>query len=165
MLGGAGAVGLVCALLLVRSPGAGPEDTREALRALMNDASPAGGLVLRGSRATDAPATCRPCGPCRGVGSPRPGRRRLLPRRLDLSATARLCAELARVGDASELPRLLARAALILDASGLIVWVADRGSTSLFPMLAQGYTADRSGADGEHRPRRRQRRSRRVPPG
>jgi hypothetical protein len=34
---------------------------------------------------------------------------------------------------------LLERAALVLGASGLIVWVADQGGTSLFPLLAHGY--------------------------
>jgi hypothetical protein len=58
---------------------------------------------------------------------------------VDLTATARLCADLARVGDAADLPPLLERAARILDASGLIVWVADRSGTMLFPMLAHGY--------------------------
>jgi hypothetical protein len=58
---------------------------------------------------------------------------------VDLSATARLCAELARVGDASDLPPLLERAALVLGASGIIVWVADRSGASLFPLLAHGY--------------------------
>jgi hypothetical protein len=139
VLGAAAALGLLCALLLVargRSPA--PEDTREALRALMNDASPAGSAALRG----DPGATSGPLMP--------PGRSASVIRMaaaggaapaasVDLAATARLCADLARVGDPAELPRLLERAARILDASGLIVWVADRAGTSLFPILAEGY--------------------------
>jgi GAF domain-containing protein len=45
------------------------------------------------------------------------------------------------VADPGELPVLLERAAGAIDASGLIVWVADRPGTSLFPILAQGYPA------------------------
>ena len=53
VLGGAAALGLLCTLLLVargRSPA--PEDTREALRALMNDGSPAGSTALRAEPGT-----------------------------------------------------------------------------------------------------------------
>jgi hypothetical protein len=59
--------------------------------------------------------------------------------RVDLAATARVCADLARVSDPAELPPLLERAARVIDASGLIVWVADRAGASLFPILAEGY--------------------------
>ena len=43
----------------------------------------------------------------------------------------------------AELPRLLERAARVIDASGLIVWVADRAGTSLFPDSRRGLRADR----------------------
>ena len=65
---------------------------------------------------------------------------------LDLSTAARVCSDMARVLDAGDLPGLLARAAGVLDASGVIVWVADRAGHALFPLLTHGY----SGAAGVH---------------
>ena len=47
---------------------------------------------------------------------------------------------MARVLDAGDLPGLLARAAGVLDAPGLIVWVADRAGLALFPLLTHGYS-------------------------
>ena len=49
--------------------------------------------------------------------------------RSDLSTAARVCSDMARVLDAGDLPGLLARAAGVLDAPGVIVWVADRAAT------------------------------------
>ena len=59
---------------------------------------------------------------------------------LDLSTAARVCSDMARVLDAGDLPGLLARAAGVLDASGVIVWVADRAGHALFPLLTHGYS-------------------------
>jgi hypothetical protein len=47
---------------------------------------------------------------------------------------------MARVLDPADLPRLLEQAATLLNASGLIVWVADRSGTALFPTLTHGYS-------------------------
>ena len=47
---------------------------------------------------------------------------------------------MARVLDAGDLPGLLARAAGVLEAPGVIVWIADRGGHSLFPLLTHGYS-------------------------
>lgn len=58
---------------------------------------------------------------------------------LDLAAAARLCTELGRVMETREVPPLLARAAEILDASGLVVWVSDRAGVELRPVLSHGY--------------------------
>ncbi len=57
----------------------------------------------------------------------------------DLPGAARLCTELARVLETSELPPLLARAADLLDAAGLVVWITDRGGRELQPVLCHGY--------------------------
>ena len=59
---------------------------------------------------------------------------------LDLSTAARVCSDMARVLDAGDLPGLLARAAGVLDAPGVIVWVADRAGHALFPLLTHGYS-------------------------
>jgi hypothetical protein len=142
VLGGAAALGLLCTLLLVargRSPA--PEDTREALRALMNDGSPAGSAALRAQPGTTPGLIVQPGRTASVIPIATAGGGAALASAasVDLAATARLCADLARVGDPAELPRLLERAARIIDASGLIVWVADRAGTSLFPILAEGY--------------------------
>ena len=60
----------------------------------------------------------------------------------DLFATARLCSDFGRVSQARELPVLLARAAAVLNAAGIIVWVADPADGSLRPALSHGYPAE-----------------------
>ena len=44
---------------------------------------------------------------------------------IDLAAVASLCTELSRVDDTMALPPLLERAATLLDAAGIILWIAD----------------------------------------
>ncbi len=56
-----------------------------------------------------------------------------------LLTTAQLCRELARVVESRQLPSLLERAAKVLDASGIIVWVAEPSRQTLVPALAHGY--------------------------
>ena len=56
-----------------------------------------------------------------------------------LLTTAQLCRELSRVVDSTHLPGLLERAARVVDASGIIVWVADPSRQRLVPALAHGY--------------------------
>jgi hypothetical protein len=57
-----------------------------------------------------------------------------------LKAAADLCTELSRVNDTGELHRLLARAADIMDASGLVVWIGSTTGADLRPALAHGYS-------------------------
>ena len=57
-----------------------------------------------------------------------------------LITTARLCGDLARVNQTRELPKLLERTARVLEASGIIVWVADASAEELRPVMAHGYT-------------------------
>jgi hypothetical protein len=56
-----------------------------------------------------------------------------------LLSTAQLCGELSRVAEGRQLPSLLERAAKVLDASGIIVWVAEPSRQSLTPAIAFGY--------------------------
>jgi hypothetical protein len=56
-----------------------------------------------------------------------------------LLRTAQLCSELARVGESQQLPSLLERAAKVLDASGIIVWVAEPSRQALTPAISHGY--------------------------
>jgi len=58
----------------------------------------------------------------------------------DLAAAAQLCTELARVDKAGDASPLLEKAARILDAVGLIVWVWDPKAAALRPALAHGYS-------------------------
>jgi hypothetical protein len=59
--------------------------------------------------------------------------------RLDLTAAADVCIAISRLSDADALPHLLSRAALVLDAPGLIVWMG--AGNELFAAAAHGYDA------------------------
>jgi hypothetical protein len=59
---------------------------------------------------------------------------------VSLPETAELCGDLARVIDERDVPGLLARAATLLEASGLIIWMADSGGSRLQPTLTHGYS-------------------------
>jgi hypothetical protein len=56
----------------------------------------------------------------------------------DLRLAAELCTELGRLTSTAELPTLLGRAASLLNASGLIIWV--RADESLRPAVGHGYS-------------------------
>jgi hypothetical protein len=58
---------------------------------------------------------------------------------INLRDAAELCGDLARVLDERDVPVLLERAANVLDASGVILWVADPDTGRLQPMLTHGY--------------------------
>ena len=59
---------------------------------------------------------------------------------VDLAETAKLCGDLARIRDSAELPGILARAAEILDASGIVLWIAAPGGSDLRPASSYGYS-------------------------
>jgi hypothetical protein len=56
---------------------------------------------------------------------------------VDLAAAAALCTDLSRLSSAATLPELLGRAASILDAPGVILWMA--AGEELFAVTAHGY--------------------------
>jgi len=56
---------------------------------------------------------------------------------VDLAAAAALCTDLSRVTDTAALPALFARAASMLDASGLTLWMS--AGEQLFAVLGHGY--------------------------
>lgn len=56
-----------------------------------------------------------------------------------LRAAAELCTEFGRVMNADELTRLLSRAAGMIDATGIVVWIGDSDGGDLKPALAHGY--------------------------
>jgi hypothetical protein len=59
---------------------------------------------------------------------------------VDLAAAAALCTDLSRVADTAALSPLAERAASLLDASGLTLWMG--AGDQLFAVLGHGYTAD-----------------------
>lgn len=58
---------------------------------------------------------------------------------VDLASAADVCVDLARLLDARDLQNVLARIAGVLEANGLIVWLADASGASLAPALTYGY--------------------------
>ena len=58
----------------------------------------------------------------------------------DLDAIASLCTDLARVADTRALPTILGRAATVLDAPGIVLWIADPDGRELSPIVTHGYS-------------------------
>jgi CHASE3 domain sensor protein len=58
---------------------------------------------------------------------------------IDLEKMAALCSDLAKVTDTRALPALLERTAEILNAGGIVVWIADPDGRELSPILVHGY--------------------------
>jgi hypothetical protein len=61
-------------------------------------------------------------------------------RQLNMTAAADICSRLARALDWNDVTRLLAEAATLLDAVGVIVWLRDPQSTALRAAVAHGYS-------------------------
>jgi hypothetical protein len=59
---------------------------------------------------------------------------------VDLVGTAELCVDLARVLSSDDIPALLSRAAGVLNATGIVVWVSSETSDALVPALWHGYS-------------------------
>jgi hypothetical protein len=74
------------------------------------------------------------------VAAPVPGAAVPPSRTVDVAAMAALCTDFAKVADTRALPALLARASGILDAAGLVVWIADPDGKELSPILIHGYS-------------------------
>jgi hypothetical protein len=60
---------------------------------------------------------------------------------LDLGTVASLCTELARIVDTRTLPAVLERTADVLDANGVVLWIADPDRRELNPVITHGYPA------------------------
>ena len=131
----AAAAGLAALVILLLLPAgkreASSADTPPAARSgwLAEAAQPASApaaagdeLLLRGSLEGPAPYV-----PSRSAGPV-------------LKAAAQLCTDFGRVSDLEELRTLLARAADVMDASGLVVWLGDAAGGDLRPVLAHGYS-------------------------
>jgi hypothetical protein len=59
---------------------------------------------------------------------------------VDLGGVAALCVQFARVQETRALPGLLGRAAEILNASGIVLWIADPDGRELSPIVVHGYS-------------------------
>jgi hypothetical protein len=59
---------------------------------------------------------------------------------VDLGGLAALCVELAKIQETRALPALLERAAGILHASGVVLWIADPDGRELSPIVVHGYS-------------------------
>jgi hypothetical protein len=104
------------------------------------DAEPvAGGLMLRTSPAQKASARVEDSAPAREpVKAPSAGALRgSAPM---LKAASELCTDFSRATNLVDLTRLLARAADVMDASGIVVWLGDGAGGDLRPVLAHGYS-------------------------
>ena len=67
----------------------------------------------------------------------------------DLAAVAALCTDLGRVSHSEQLPALLRRAAGVMGASGIIVWLRDGSGKHLRAATAYGYSAQALGKMGD----------------
>ena len=144
---GAGGVLLLVVLLLVPVPE--PEvDVLTAMRALTESAPlrpqaataamtarPRAGLPVPAPAARDEDLGARLISP--PAVEPKPAAETIPA--VNLTAASRVCAELARVMHAGDVSALLTKAAEILDARGVIVWVADKPGMALYPMFTHGY--------------------------
>ena len=123
---GAAAVGLLIMFALVPLPRPEPPAVVEPV-AVRESIAPS--PVRR--PATVAPPAAPPV-----IVAPPP---RPAPPAVDLPAIAALCTDLARVVDTRSLPEALERAAALMNASGLVIWVADPDGRELSPVMAHGY--------------------------
>ena len=119
-----------------RSPGGEADFADAAAEADFADAGApvTGSSLLDLTLAADSAASAGPP-PARDVPAPEPA----VPD-LDLPAAAVVCTDLGSLASAAELPDLLARAATLLNASGMIVWVGDGNGETLRPAVCHGYS-------------------------
>lgn len=135
-IGAAVALGvLVIALLAFVSPG-GTRDGAGDLSKDVGEGGAAGELMLREQPRL---AEQRWSGQATSPTTPSTVPRGSVPM---LKAAAELCTEFGRVNDPRDLPKLLARAADVMDASGVVVWLGNTAGADLRPVLAHGYPDD-----------------------
>jgi hypothetical protein len=78
-------------------------------------------VAVREAPPTSAYVTARPAGPV-------------------LRAASKLCTDFGRVSDIEELKLLIGQAADVMDASGIVIWIAAPDGTYVHPALSHGYT-------------------------
>ena len=96
------------------------------------------------SAAASVPTTAMPAKAPKAASAPRaqaPETTVATRHAIALKAAASLATDFGRVRDAEEMTRLLGRAATLMDASGVVIWLGTTTGTELAPMLAHGYGA------------------------
>ena len=125
---GTSAVALIAILMLVPRPASAASDieaeTAVAPRMLALDISSSA------PRQSTSPA---PTVAAQPVSQPPP-----MPA-VDLQKIASVCSDLAKVVDTRALPALLGRAATVLDAPGIVLWIAAPDGHELSPIVTHGY--------------------------
>jgi len=119
-LGAAAALGIIAVVLLVAVP----------RRAEVTAAAPVVETRPAATGATPDPALERGSPPESAPATPA----------VDFTTIATVCAELARVVDTRALPSILERAAAVLDAPGIVLWIADPDGRELSPIVTYGYS-------------------------
>lgn len=131
---GAAAAAALLAILLLTPRVSGPESRivlQEPVRAAHhNDGLELGAALDEGWAPPRKVAPAPPAQPVPAVETPA----------LDLAGVASLCSELARVVDTRSLPAMLERAAGVLDASGIVLWISDPDAHELSPIITHGYS-------------------------
>jgi hypothetical protein len=152
----AGALGFVLffSLIAVRLSQQPPASAAATMAQMLRDlpppvkagpAAPAAAASSSVSSATSPPpAPASPATPALPVAVPvaasaPPSRPAPPPPVVNLPEAAELCGDLARVMDERDVPALLARAAKVLEATGVIIWMADSQGRRLEPTLTHGY--------------------------
>jgi len=119
-----GAAGILAfATLLLVIPGRSPSFVAAADAVEAADVSDSGASPVVTPGALGAPHTPR--------AADAPG--------LSLRETAAICTDLGRVAQSNEMSALLGRAATVLNASGVIVWMASSDGQELYPAASAGY--------------------------
>jgi len=114
-----------------RVPAPAAQEGRSAAQKAGQAAPPAGVPPANAGAATVASGGAPPAPTMVTPPSPVPS--------FDFTSMAALCTDLSRVDDTMALPPILERAAALLDATGIILWIADPDGRELNPVLAQGY--------------------------
>jgi hypothetical protein len=128
---GTAVAALLTLILLVPRPDQQAEDARRAVSAVQHE-DQIDNLPLRDARdpvpppVTETPPSIREAEPT--ATDP-----------FDLGRVASLCTELARVVDTRSLPAVLEATATVLDANGVVLWIADPDGRELNPVVTHGY--------------------------
>ena len=136
----AAAAAVLVLVILLLTPAGAARTTAAAAQERAASPAPAGtlDLKLRG----DEPAVRRP--PPVALQPPKPALAAPPPAPapgVEIQALAAVCCDLAKLSDTDRLPGILERTARALDASGLVLWVADFEGAELVPVATHGYPA------------------------
>ncbi|MCX6537817.1 MAG: hypothetical protein NT151_02600 [Acidobacteria bacterium] len=135
-----GAVGLTLVILLVLVPVPRVTEGSDVGDGVARAPVGAGlGLSQPSSKTAGAKAMAKPATGSAGLTGHDPRETAWSARVQELGAAADICASLARVQNLQELPALLERAAGVLDATGVIIWMSEGSPALLRPVLAHGY--------------------------